>query len=162
MSSTFVLHKKHPGRELVLKTVHAYLDRLPETHSYEVIVGLYRKPRTTKQRKALFAAAYAPIMDSMGLRGESDKKDLHAFWCGEYWGWHAELRNKPLRTTTRNQYGERDEISTVEALNFYEFIQQRSAERGIFVPDPDPFWREAAHKESLDALTKHGVNLETA
>lgn len=143
-----VLHKGHPDHDIVRANLHAFIDRLPDTKSWEVEVSEYHKPRSDKQRKALFGAAYKPLMEFMGLRGEHDKEDLHHFFCGEYWGWHPVLRNKPLRTTTRNEQGQRQEISTVEALDFYAFIQQRAAERGVMVPDPDPMWREKAQREA--------------
>lgn len=142
--TSYVLHKGDIRRDEVKANLHAFVDRLPESKSWVLVVTEYHKPRSDQQRKALFAAAYKPIMEHMGLRGERDKEDLHAFWCGEYWGWHPQLRNKPLRTTTRNERGERDEISTVDALDFYAFIQQRAAMQGIDVPDPDHFWREKA------------------
>jgi hypothetical protein len=144
----YVLHANAPERDTVRANLHAFIDRLPVAKSWSIIVGPYHKPRSDKQRSALFAVAYAPIMEHMGLRGEQDKADLHAFWCGEFWGWHPTLRNKPLRTTTRNERGERDVISTRVALDLYRFIQQRAAEQGIDVPDPDPFWKENAAKES--------------
>lgn len=145
----YVLDPRDPDCDIYRANMSAFVDRLLAAGKrVRAEVGIYTKPRTDRQRKALFAAAYKPIMERMGLRGERDKDDLHAFWCGEYWGWHPELRNKPLRTTTRNERGERDVISTAEALDFYEFVQQRAAERGIDVPDPDPFWREKARKEA--------------
>jgi len=151
MSTCFYLHKKDTGRATVLATAHEFLDRLPDTKSWEIEITIFRKPRTEKQRKALFAAAYGPIMEHMGLRGNDDKEDLHAYFCGEYWGWHPQLKNKPIRTTTKNEQGVRDEISTTQALDFYAFIQQRAIENGIFVPDPDPFWRETAENEARKA-----------
>ena len=141
-AQSYYLMPGDPRRPAILANAHAFLDRLPENKPWKVTTEKFVKPRSEQQRKALFAAAYKPIMEFMGLRGEQDKKDLHAFWCGEYFGWHPDLRNKPLRTTTKNECGERDEITIAGALEFYAFIQQRAAERGIDVPDPDPFWRE--------------------
>src|SRR5690348_9850509 len=135
-AQSYYLTPNDPRRPVVLANAHAFLDRLPADKSWKITAERHVKSRTEKQRKALFAAAYAPIMQFMGLRGEQDKKDLHAFWCGEYFGWHPDLRNKPLRTTTKNERGERDEITIAGALEFYAFIQQRAAERGIDVPDP--------------------------
>jgi hypothetical protein len=85
-------------------------------------------------------------MEFMGLRGEEEKNELHRFWCGEYFGWTegGALRDrKPVRSTTKNEQGQRDEISVDTALDFYGFIQKRAADQGVFVPDPHPFWREA-------------------
>jgi hypothetical protein len=144
--SAFVLDPKDPNCENVRANLHRFIDQLPRNRAWEWTWQKFSKPRTTKQRKALFAAAYKPIMEFMGLRGEDEKNELHRFWCGEYFGWTeaGPLRDrKPVRTTTKNEHGQRDEISVDAALDMYAFIQQRAAEQGIFVSDPDPFWREA-------------------
>ena len=49
----------------------------------------------------------------------------------------------PLEHVTKDEEGKPDEISVGDALEFYAFLQRRGAEVGCFVPDPDPFWREA-------------------
>lgn len=149
-AETYELHSGHADRARICANLHAFIDRLPESQSWQISIEQYRKKRSDKQRKSLFGLAYKKIMDHMGLRGSRDKDDLHAFWCGEYWGWHPTLHNKPLRTTTTNERGERDVITTLAALELYEFIQQRAAEQGIDVPDPDPFWKEKAMAERDD------------
>lgn len=118
-----------------------------------VTVEEYRPARSTKQRSALFGCAYKALMEQMGLRGERDKEALHSMLCGEWWGWRevetlGSVRRVPVRTTTINADGKRDEISVKEALEFYAFIQERAAEYGFDVPDPDPLWRDRAR---LDA-----------
>jgi hypothetical protein len=110
-----------------------------------VTVAPYVKKRSSKQRASLFAVAYAAIMEHIGLRGTKDKEDLHQFWCEEYFGYIEATGvspRRPKRTTTKNEAGEDDEISTLQALDMYAFIQQRAAENGIDCPDPDPFWRD--------------------
>ena len=118
-----------------------------------VTVEEYRPARSAKQRSALFGCAYKALMEQMGLRGERDKEALHTMLCGEYFGWRevetlGSVRRVPVRTTTINADGKRDEISVKEALEFYAFIQERAAEYGYDVPDPDPAWRDRAR---LDA-----------
>lgn len=149
MSQRFILHANDDGRALVKSNLHAFIDRLPDGKAWECVIDRHVKKRSPKQRKALFAAAYGPIMDFMGLRGEDDKKELHRFFCCEYFGSRIDQlgRRMPLRTTTRNEQGEREEISMDVAFDMYEFIQQRAAEQGIDVPNPDPLWRENAERE---------------
>lgn len=118
-----------------------------------VTVEEFRPERSTKQSAALFGCAYKALMEQMGLRGERDKEELHTAMCGEFWGWRdsealGTVRRVPVRTTTTGPDGKRDVISTTEALAFYAFIQQRAAEYGYDVPDPDPAWRVRAQ---LDA-----------
>lgn len=145
----FVLWANHPDREQVRANLSAFIDRLPATKSWRIEISEERPKRTDKQRRSLFGPAYKAIMEATGLRGSRDKDKLHSDLCGEYFGWHnAGITKVPVRTTTTNERGERDEISTMQALDMYAFVQQFAAEFGIFVPDPDPFWREKAANES--------------
>lgn len=149
--ATYQLNANGPEREGVKQRAHDFIDRLPLDKSWVVTVAPYVKKRSSKQRGSLFGVAYSAIMEATGLRGAADKDDLHEFMCGEYWGWTeptALMKSRPVRTTTTNAAGERDEISTLEALGMYAFIQQRAAENGIDVPDPDPMWSQ---RERLSA-----------
>ena len=153
MSQRFILHANDEGRGLVKANLHAFIDRLPEDKSWQCVIDKHVKTRTAKQRRTLFGAAYGPIMDFMGLRGGDDKAELHRFFCRLYFGEREDAigRMVPIRTTTRNERGERDEISTTVALDMYSFIQEKAAEQGIDVPPPDPFWKEKAQQENDNA-----------
>lgn len=149
MSQRYVLNADHPGREQVKANLHAFIDRLPADKAWQCVIEPYHRTRTDKQRRTLFGAAYMPIMAFMGLQGSDDKAELHRFFCRKFFGERIDAlgRLMPIRTTTRNERGERDEITTVVALEFYSFIQRLAAEQGIDVPDPDPFWKEKAEAE---------------
>ena len=140
-------------RAAAIESLARFLAMCLPGKALSVTVEECRPVRSTKQRSALFGCAYKALMAQMGLRGERDKEALHTMMCGEYFGWRevellGSVRRVPVRTTTVNANGERDEISVGEALEFYAFIQQRGAEYGYDVPDPDPMWRERAR---LDA-----------
>lgn len=141
MPQTYHLNANGPERAQVLANAHAFLDRLPVDKGFTVEVSPQKRTRTAKQRGSLFGVAYKAIMEAMGLQGAQDKDDLHEFFCGEYFGWTEPtplMRSRPVRTTTKNERGEPDEITTREALDMYDFIQRRAAENGIDVPSPDP------------------------
>jgi len=109
---------------------------------FEVVIRAHKKNRSLAQNKSLFGVAYPPLMDHMGMRGENDRKDLHAYFCGEYFGWVdsailGKRKQRPRRTTTRNEEGKRDLLDTVAMADFYSFVQQRGAEHGVDVPDPE-------------------------
>lgn len=142
---TYQLNANGPERPQVLANAHAFLDRLPKDKGFTVEISLQKRTRTDKQRGSLFGVAYKAIMEAMGLEGAKDKADLHEFFCGEWFGWTEPsplMKVRPVRTTTKNERGEDDEITTRDALDMYAFIQRRAAENGIDVPDPDPFWRQ--------------------
>jgi len=149
----YVLHKGDPNRDMVRANLHAFIDRLPDSKSWEIEVTAYHKTRTGKQRRSLFGVAYKAIMEQTGLRGSRDKDRLHENMCGEFFGWKddALLGRVPVRTTTINERGEKDEITTIDALEMYSHIQQIAAEYGVDVPNPDPFWREKAEREAQEA-----------
>lgn len=146
MSQAFFLHSGDANRDSIAANAAQFIHRLPNTKSWEIEIRQHVKKRTDKQRAALFGAAYKALMAFAGLRGSDDKDDLHRFMCGEYFGWTQDKfgNRKPVRTTTKNERGERDEISVADALDFYGFLQQRGAEVGCYVPAPDPFWKEQA------------------
>lgn len=148
MSQSYVLHKGDPNRELVLANLDSFLNRLPDTKSWQVEVFEYHKPSSEKQRRSLFGVAYKVIMAATGLHGEKEKAQLHRDFCCDFFGTRMVLgKPHPIRTTTTNERGERDKINTVTALELYAHIQRTVAGFGIDVPDPDPFWREKAAQE---------------
>lgn len=120
------------------KALLALLDTLPMARKWRVTVKLYRRQRSNEQNNALWGVAYPAIRMATG--NEAD--DLHTYFCGEYWGWVEvgvldQVKRKPRRTTTRDESGSRNVISTVDFADFYLFIQQRCASVGVNVPDPN-------------------------
>jgi hypothetical protein len=101
-----------------------------------VEVGEYRKRRSDDQNRALWGLAYKILHDATG----NDPEDLHTFFLGEHFGWETidvmgQKRRVPIKRSSK--------LTTVEFAEFFDFIQRRSAETvGIYIPDPDPFWRE--------------------
>ena len=145
-----VLNKLDPRRDGILTSTIARLQALPLEASWEVTVQRYVRERTDRQRRSMFGVAYKALMEFSGLRGSREKEQLHWWMCGEYYGWRQSVigNRVPARTTTTNERGERDVISTVDQLDFYAFLQQQGAKVGCEVPDPDPFWREKAEREA--------------
>ena len=123
----------------------AHINTLAADGSAEIEIRPFKKTRSLRQNAALWGVAYPPIMEAMGLRGEKEREEIHEYFCGEYWGWKQykildKLKQKPVRTTTIDEDGKRNRIKTVAMSDFYAFIQQRAADNGIYVPDPDPMY----------------------
>lgn len=118
------------------------LSAISATEEFQVTIGPIKKERSDLQNRALWGCAYRTLREATG----NDPDDLHTYFCGEYFGWTeyevmGQKRKRPARTTTKDQSGKRDVITTLQLSDFYAFIQQRSAETvGVYVPDPDPMW----------------------
>ncbi len=143
MKKVFVLINKN-----VLANAVIYLQSLQSDGSIEVEFRPKKTTKTTKSEKqnsALWAVAYPPVMEEIGLRGEKERLYIHEYFCGEYFGWVKKIimgkaKQVPKRTTTRNEDGKRELLDMRIMADFYNFIQQRAAEHGIYVPDPDPMY----------------------
>lgn len=139
----YVLNANGRERPQVLANAHAFLDRLPESKSWQLVVEEFVPERTLQQNKTTFGLAYKRIMDAVGLSGDAEKKRLHHDMCGDYFGWtDGPLgHRRPVRTTTTNERGERDVLDRHEMGKFYEFIVRTASEYNIVIPDPNPFWK---------------------
>jgi hypothetical protein len=146
MSQTFILWANDPTRPHVAANLRAYIDGLSPKKSYRFEICEHRKTQTDDQLGARFGLAYKTIMQHMGLQGDDEKKQLHRFMCCEYFGYvETPFGRRPKRTTTVNERGEKKPLDTVEAAEFYDYIVRKAAEFDIFIPEPNPFWKEASH-----------------
>lgn len=122
-----------------------HIKAMPKDGTMEVEIRPRKKPRSQNQNAALWGVAYPPIMEAMGLRGEKEREEIHEYFCGEYFGWVEyqildKRKARPKRTTTKGEDGKRDILSKMQMADFFAFVQQRAADNGIYVPDPDPLY----------------------
>lgn len=139
MKKVFVL-SPDKYREAVKQNLFDFINSLPVDKTWAIEVRPNKKPQSLKQLKSLYGVAYEELREQTG----NDKDDLHKFFCGEYFGWtHRNVfgytEKVPVRTTTINENGEYEPISTEDNMRFYNFVQKRAAENGYIVSDPDPF-----------------------
>jgi len=128
-------------RKKVIREIEWFLSTLPADKPYLIDITKLVKKRSNLQNKALWGVAYKVICDATGYKDQ----DLHVLLCGEYFGWgvidlFGNKKKVPIRTTTHNDRGERDVISTEELASYYQFIQVFAANYSVDVPDPDPKW----------------------
>lgn len=143
----YILRAGDINRLNVARNAIAAIERLDTKRTFVVEIKQYQKPRSDVQNKALWGCAYKALLDQTG----NDPEDLHEFFCGEFFGWNetevmGRIKKRPRRTTTTDEDGKRDLMSTLWFYDFYEYIQRKSAENGFEVPDPDPFWKD--HKDA--------------
>lgn len=144
MSQKFVLHAGDPERMRILANCAAFLGKLTAAKSWTIEIKQSVKERTDPQNKALWGVAYPALQAATG----QPANDWHEYMLGEWFGWveytlFGKRKLRPARTTTTGYDGEQNKLSTAEFAEYYEFIQARASENGVFVPDPDPLWREA-------------------
>lgn len=142
--STFILHAKDANRANVKANAHAFIDRLPDDKSWELTIEQFKRERSDSQNRGLFGVGYPPLMEFCGYQGDADKRELHREFCGAFFGWVDTPTggSRPARTTTTNERGQRDVVPWDVFCEFYAFVQRKGAELGVFIPDPDPLWRE--------------------
>src|SRR5688572_20387388 len=108
---TFILHR---GVRNFTKLM-AFLSTLDVTKEFQVTIGYVKKERSDLQNRALWGCAYKTLRDATG----NDPEDLHTYFCGEFFSWveyevMGQKRKRPFRTTTKDENGKRDVISTIQ------------------------------------------------
>lgn len=129
MAQTFILPRALP-RDRVIAAVYGFLSGLAPDKAWKLEISQHKAKRSDQQNRALWGVAYKTLRDLTG----NDPDDLHVFFLGEHFGWTTvevmgAKRRVPLRTSKN--------LSKTEFAEFYAFIQQRSAENGYYVPDPN-------------------------
>ena len=138
----FVLNAGHRDRARMLKDACDFLPKLPQDKSWRIEITKEVKARTSKQNRTLYGLAEATLADFCGYEGSVERKALHLYLCKEFFGRSPSdpLGLMPIRTTTKNEQGEQDVISTEVANGLFAFIQRLAAKQGCYIPDPDPLW----------------------
>lgn len=134
--TTQTFHLPRMKREYLADKLREFVLSALPGKELRVEVCEYRKRRSDEQNKALWGLAYKILSEATG----NDPDDLHTFFLGEHFGWETidvmgQKRRVPLKRSSK--------LTTVEFAEFFDFIQRRSAETvGVYIPDPDPMWRE--------------------
>jgi hypothetical protein len=143
---TFTLQ---PGERSLTRIV-AVLSALAKDVAWKITIARVKKERSDPQNNALFGVAYKALSEFTGYTAP----ELHDVFLRAYFGTvereiFGEIITRPRRTTTTDENGAKNKLSTVEFNAFYEFVQQKGAEIGCWVPDPDPMWHQI--KEEREA-----------
>jgi hypothetical protein len=129
-----------PGgqRSIQVARAHRAIDELIETVAFAIEIKRCKKPRTNLQNRTIWGLCYETILRDGGeeLQGW-DKEDLHEFFMGEWGGWEVveafgKKRQRPIRRSSK--------LNTAEFASYFDFIQRRAAEFGIYIADPDKHW----------------------
>lgn len=160
MRAEAVVLPANESREEAINRLLEVAMGLPSEKAWRFKWKAAKPERSEKQNAALWGCAYKYLEKETG----NDPYGMHEYFCGEFFGWVEKVifgrrKLKPRRTTTTDDDGNTDVISTLQFMQFYEFIQRKMAmEQGYDVPDPDPNWKERerrlAEQERLQQLEK--------
>ena len=141
-AQTFVL--PIGDRERMADRVLAFLLHALPGKRLRVRVEADKKDRTIPQLRYLNGVAYKLLSDATGY----ERDDISEFCCGTYFGWRTVkcpvtpsnpqgCKDVPLRTTTRDENGNRDVIKWDAFCDYVAWIQRFAASKGVFIPDPE-------------------------
>jgi hypothetical protein len=126
----------------------AAIANLDPNKAHRVELSEYRAPRTQDANAYLWACAYPLIVRELGFTAE----EWHEEMCMRYFGKRAvekpggRTESLPVRTTTTNEAGKRDVVPGLVFWEFVEMVRRDAAGGGVFIPDPDPFWKESRER----------------
>lgn len=109
---------------------------LPMDVAIRVEFHEHKPKRSDQQNRYLWGVVYPTIIKEANLEGWT-AEEVHEWCLGEWSGWEelkglGRTKVRPVRRSSR--------LSKLEFADYVADIQRRMAERGIFIPDPDPEW----------------------
>lgn len=116
-------------REKGAEDVRAFIMSCRPNKRLLVEVKEYQKRRSDEQNRYLWLL-YGIIEKETG----NDKETIHEFMLGSWSGWEiydcmGEKRKRPVRRSSK--------LNKMEFSEFVAHIQMKSAEFGIYLPDPE-------------------------
>lgn len=132
------------NRELIAARVHAFILSALPGKRLDITVKAYVKERTTPQCRWLNGVAYKALSELTGYT----RDEISDYCNGKFWGWKTVkcpktpnnpkgVKDVPVRTTTKNERGERCVMTTLEFNDYKEFIQSFGAQHGVYIADPN-------------------------
>lgn len=128
-----------------LATTDLYVSRIQDEKRLIGIIEATERPyrvriskgstRSIEQNAYLWGVCYETLLGEGGLRDMGWRnEDLHEYFLGEYFGWEeldgmGRKRVRPLRRSSK--------LRVMEFADFIGFIQERAAQMGVVIPDPE-------------------------
>lgn len=124
-----------------------FLKSLPNDKAWEVLVRPLASKRSDAQNRYWWAVVVKTLAESVGY----ESAEVHEYLCGAHFGWKDKrvpktprnpegIESVPLRTTTRDELGNHSVLTKIQFADLVAFAQRFGAQRGVYIPDPDPEW----------------------
>jgi len=138
-SQSFVLPAAADRTDMLGRIIR-FCHQLGAEKRWRITIEPYVKRRSNSQNAYLWGVVYPTILAAGNLGGWT-AEDLHEFFLGEHFGWEqmegfGRKRMKPIRRSSK--------LSTIEFNEYVAHIQRFMAEKGVYVPDPNEPFEEAA------------------
>jgi len=120
------------AREQDKKKLHRVLQQTDLPYRVKISAG---RRRSIEQNAYLWGVCYETLLKDGGLEEQGWRRDdLHEYFLGEYFGWQEldGLGRKRVRPIKRSSG-----LRVMEFADYIGFIQQRAAEFGVVIPDPE-------------------------
>lgn len=142
-------------RESRVRKLTAFLEQLDLKRVWEVSVQPYRRERTNQQNRYLRGVCATLLSEHTGYEVD----EVYEYLLGSYFGWKQVkcpktpsnpkgIEDRPVRTTTTDENGERDVLKDQDFWAFVEWIQRFGAKVGVLIPDPDPLYWQRDHRQA--------------
>jgi hypothetical protein len=142
------------NREIIIPRIAACLFALKAGKAFRIIIKEELDDRTTQQNKYLNGVPYKLLGEHFGY----ERDEISEQMCGLYFGWREKkvprtphnrsgIRDVPMRTTTTDENGARDVLSTRDFWTYVEFLQRFGAKYGVLIPDPDPNYKHLLREQ---------------
>ena len=137
-----------------LRSIEVFLRKVTPDKHWQLTLEPYRRERSNQQNRYLRGVCAKLLSDHTGYEVD----EVYEYLLGSYFGWRQErcpktpsnprgVRDLPVRSTTRNEDGEREVLKDREFWDFVEWIQRFGAQHGVMIPDPDPSYRREEVQE---------------
>lgn len=106
------------------------IEKLDAGKAWAITIEEKKPKRSEQQNRYLWGVVYAEIAKHLpGWHVD----DVHEYMLGEWSGWETlegmgRKRLRPIRRSSR--------LNKQEFADYISFIQQKAAEHGVFIPDP--------------------------
>lgn len=106
------------------------IEKLDAGKAWSITIEEKKPKRSEQQNRYLWGVVYAEIAKHLpGWHVD----DVHEYMLGEWSGWETlegmgRKRLRPIRRSSR--------LNKQEFADYIAFIQQKAAEHGVFIPDP--------------------------
>lgn len=155
---SILLPKEEPEkRSIRAQKIATFLTALNPKRPWKLTIEPFKRERTNQQNRYLRGVCAKLLSEAIGYEVD----EVYEYLLGTYFGWKQEacpktpsnpkgIKDVPVRSTTKNENGDKDVLNKQDFWDFVEWIQRFGAKHNVMIPDPDPnyFMRDARQERA--------------